>query len=280
MRFIYTSDIHGDRRKYDALIALCKKNDISTIVVGGDLFHKHAKERIPVQIDFINNYLKDYYKKLEKNKITYIGIVGNDDLEIPCEEYYKMIKSFSNVHSVEVEPYCVDGISFIGSSYVLDAPFKRKDHIAIEDGLEMPKQKSDIIYVDKCKKEISVEEWKMLRETYPKMEDIMEALPKGERNSKVIYILHDPPAYSGLDYCKDGCKAGSKAIYNFLLKSDAYMSLHGHIHESYDLSGVWYKKIGKTVAIQAGQSELGDDYFIYCIIDTDNDTYERYSLSF
>ena len=278
MKFIYTSDIHGDKKKYEKLIELCKELKINNIIVGGDLFHKHAKERIPVQIEFIKGYLRDYYKKLKDNNINYIGIVGNDDLEIPCEIYYEMIKEFPNVHSVEVEPYSVDGISFIGSSYVLDAPFKRKDHIAIEEGLEMPPQKSDVIYVDKCQKEISVDEWKELRKTYPRMEDIVASLPKGKDGDKVIYILHDPPANVGLDYCIDGTKAGSKAIYNFLKNSNAYMSLHGHIHESYLLSGVWNKKIGNTIAIQAGQSELGDDYFVYVVVDTSNDSYDRYSI--
>lgn len=278
MKFIYTSDIHGDKKKYEKLIELCKEYSINTIVVGGDLFAKHAKERIPVQEEFISSYLDEYYQRLLEENIQYIGIVGNDDLEIPCEKYYEMIKKYPNVHSVEVAPYSVDGISFIGSSYVLDAPFKRKDHIAIEDGLEMPIQKSDVIYVDKCQRQISVDEWKILRETYPRMEDIVASLPKGKDGDKVIYILHDPPANVGLDYCMDGCKAGSRAIYNFLKNSNAYMSLHGHIHESYLLSGVWSKKIGNTIAIQAGQSELGDDYFVYVVVDTTNDSYDRYSV--
>ena len=111
------------------------------------------------------------------------------------------------------------------------------------------------------------------------MEDIVESLPKGEMGDKVIYILHDPPAFSGLDYCNDGCKAGSKAIYNFLKKSKAYLSLHGHIHESYDLSGVWKCKIGETTVIQAGQSELGDKDFVYVIVDTDKDLFERYCIT-
>ena len=279
MKFIYTSDIHGDRNKYEKLIDLCHELSIDTIVVGGDLFAKHAKERIPVQKEFINTYLREYYKKLLDNNLTYIGIVGNDDLEIPCEEYYEMIKEYPNVHSVEVEPYSTNGISFIGSCYVLDAPFKRKDHIAIEEGLEMPYQKSDVIYVDKCRKQISVDEWRELRKTYPKMEDIVESLPKGKEGDKVIYILHDPPSDSGLDYCIDGCKAGSKAIRKFIEKSNAYMSLHGHIHESYDLSGVWNCKIGNTICIQAGQSELGDPLFTYVVIDTDKNTYERHCIA-
>ena len=277
MRFIYTSDIHGDQRKYQKLIDLCEELKIDKIVVGGDLFAKYAKLRIPVQKDFINGYLKEYYKKLLDKGITYIGIVGNDDLIIPCESYYEMIKDFPNIIDVDCKKYDLDGISFIGSSYVLDAPFKRKDHIAIEDGQEMPPQKSNVIYVDKCQKEISVEEWKEYRKKYvPRMEDILDNLPKPSEGNKAIYILHDPPANVKLDYCKDGAKPGSKAIYNFLKKSNAYMSLHGHIHESFDLSGIWKSMIGKTISIQAGQSELDENYFVYVIIDTDKNTAERF----
>ncbi len=280
MRFIYTSDVHGDKRKYLKLIDLCKEYDIDKIVVGGDLFAKHAKERIPVQIAFINDFLRDYYKKLLDHGITYIGIVGNDDLIVPCEKYYEMIKEFPNVHDVDGKKFDIDGYSFIGSSYVLDAPFKRKDHIAIEDGQEMPQQKSDIIYIEKCQKEISVDEWREYRKKYvPKMKDILENLPKPTVGNKVIYILHDPPAKVGLDFCRDGAKPGSKDIYRFLEKSNAYMSLHGHIHESYNLSKVWKAKIGKTIAVQAGQSELDEDYFVYVVVDTDKDTCERFVIN-
>ena len=276
MRFIYTSDIHGDEKKYQKLIDLCKELDIDKIVIGGDLFAKHAKLRIPAQKAFINGYLKEFYKKLKDNNITYIGIVGNDDLIIPCEDYYKMIKEFPNVHDVDGKKFDLEGISFIGSSYVLDAPFKRKDHIAIEDGQEMPPQKSDIIYVDKCQREISVQEWKEYREKYlPRMKDILHSLPKPTEGNKTIYILHDPPSDVGLDYCQDGAKPGSKDMYNFIKDSGAYMSLHGHIHESYDLSGIWQAKIGDTIVIQAGQSELVDNYFVYVIIDTDKGIYSR-----
>ena len=105
MKFIYTSDVHGDERKYLKLIDLCREYHTDKIVIGGDLFAKHAKERIPMQIDFINGFLKDYYRKLKDNKITYIGIVGNDDLIIPCESYYEMIKDFPNIIDVDCKKY-------------------------------------------------------------------------------------------------------------------------------------------------------------------------------
>ena len=274
MRFIYSNDIHGDIWKYEELLKLCKKSKIYNIVLGGDLFSKNASERIPVQIKFINEYLIDYYNRLKQNNISLIQIPGNDDLVIPSKHYYEMIKEFSNVHDVNQKKYDVDNISFIGLNYVLDAPFKRKDNIALEEGLIMPVQWNDEIYVDNCQKIISKEEWVEYRKKYPKMEDLLAELPVPTKNNKVIYIFHAPPYGVGLDVCHDGTLAGSRAILNFLKESNAYMSLHGHIHESYDISNTWNTLIGNTISIQIGQSEKDEKKLHYAIIDTEKNTYE------
>ena len=279
MKFIYTSDIHGDINKYEKLIYLCKVNNIDSIVVGGDLFSKNFDDRISVQKNFIKNYLNVYFERLEKNNIKFIGIVGNDDLIIPCRDYYNLIKKFPYVYDINMKKVDINGISFIGLNYVLDAPFKRKDNIALEEGLEMPSQWSDEIYVDECQRVISREEWKIERKKCPMMEDLLNDLPCPTEGNKAIYVLHDPPYNVGLDLCKDGTLAGSKAIYKFILKSNAYMSLHGHIHESYELTGKWFVKIGNTIAIQPGQSELNQNPFHYVIIDTDNDSYDIYEIN-
>ena len=103
-------------------------------------------------------------------------------------------------------------ISFIGLKYVLDAPFKRKDNIALEKGLEMPEQWSNEIYVDNCQKIISKEEWKEYRKKCPMMEQLLKELPQPTKNHKTIYLFHEPPYGLGLDLCKDGTIAGSKGV--------------------------------------------------------------------
>ena len=57
-----------------------------------------------------------------------------------------------------------------------------------------------------------------------------------------------------------------------------YMSLHGHIHESPKISGLWYNKLGKTICIQPGQTELGEKECYYVIIDTKIDKKDRYEI--
>ena len=51
------------------------------------------------------------------------------------------------------------------------------------------------------------------------------------------------------------------------------MSFHGHIHESPDMSGKWFNNVGKTICIQPGQTEYGNEKLNYVIVDTDKNTY-------
>lgn len=274
MKFVYSSDIHGDMKKYHRLIELCKENNTKYLVLGGDLLTKVFGDREPVQRDFIANKLPGLCEDFKNNNITVISILGNDDLEIIEDVYHEVIDKYPNIIDLDNKKKTIEGITFIGLNKVLDAPFKRKDHVVIEDGKDMPVQFSDKIYVDSCHRVLTVDEWKKERLKRDKMIDCLNRLPKS--NNKTIYILHCPPANLGLDWCKDGDKAGSNDVYNFLYESNAYMSLHGHIHESYNLSNKWYGDINGTIAIQLGQSEFEESPLVYAVIDTDKNIYNRY----
>ena len=60
----------------------------------------------------------------------------------------------------------------------------------------------------------------------------------------------------------------------FLENSNAYMSLHGHIHESPRMSELWHNKLGNTICIQPGQTELLNKEMFYVIVNTENNSYE------
>jgi Icc-related predicted phosphoesterase len=49
------------------------------------------------------------------------------------------------------------------------------------------------------------------------------------------------------------------------------LSLHGHIHESPEVSGRWYAKLGRTICIQPGQL----DEFTYVTIDLSTMKFDR-----
>ena len=93
--------------------------------------------------------------------------------------------------------------------------------------------------------------------------------------NNTVYIFHNPPANLDLDVCHDGRKVGSKAEYVFLKENQPKLSLHGHIHESPDISGKWYSQLGKTTCIQPGQSNQHENHLIYALIDLETMNIER-----
>ena len=81
MRFIYACDIHGDDKKYNKLLEVCKKEKINNLVLGGDLILKKC-DREKEQPIYLKNKLEPFFHRLKENNINCICILGNDDLEL------------------------------------------------------------------------------------------------------------------------------------------------------------------------------------------------------
>lgn len=276
MKFIYACDIHGDKYKYEELYKELIERKIKYLVLGGDLLPKFCHRDIE-QPKFINEYLNKYFSKLQENNIKCICILGNDDLEILDSEFDSLCSKYSNVYNIDNKKVEIEDIEFIGLSQVLDHPFGCKDRVVIENNQQMPNQLSNIIKINRSKEKITVQEWKKYREEKViHMEELLNKLPKQNENKKTIYAFHNPPYGIGLDVCIDGRQVGSKALMTFLENSNAYMSLHGHIHESPRVSGLWYNKLNNIICIQPGQTEIGNKEIYYVIVDTDKDGYERF----
>jgi Icc-related predicted phosphoesterase len=117
-----------------------------------------------------------------------------------------------------------------------------------------------------------IKDWMQYAKSLPTIEDELESLIKPNDMRKAIYVIHMPPANLGMDECITAMKVGSQAIYNFLLKYQPLLSLHGHIHESPEVSGRWYANLKNTLCIQPGQLIP----FTYVLIDLERMSYERY----
>lgn len=278
MRFIYACDIHGDTNKYEKLFQKAKEENIEYIVLGGDLLPKRGI-RVIIQPEFIKGFLNEYFKMLDDNNIKCIFIPGNDDLEKFDIQINELCERYTNIYNIDNKRLDIENVSFIGLSKVLDHPFGSKNRVLVEENLKMQPQLSEDIYINKDTAAITIEEWEEYRQTnIDKMEDILNNLPEADKEKKTIYVFHNPPYGVGLDVCANGLQVGSKAIMKFLEDSNSYMSLHGHIHESPRISGIWYNELGKTICIQPGQTELGERKFYYVIIDTELNKQYRYEM--
>ena len=118
-----------------------------------------------------------------------------------------------------------------------------------------------------------IEDWFSYAKRLPTIEDELRRLVRPKDMARSIYVTHMPPSGLGLDVCGNGLRVGSRALYDFLRKHQPMLSLHGHIHESPEMSGTWHGRIGKTICIQPGQL----DPLTYVIIDADTMKFDRYT---
>jgi Icc-related predicted phosphoesterase len=116
-----------------------------------------------------------------------------------------------------------------------------------------------------------VGDWFAEARARPTLEDELAALVRPRDPARAVYVIHMPPAGVGLDVCHDGGRVGSDALRAFLLDTQPLMSLHGHIHESPRVSGVWRADVGRTVAVQPGQEAP----LAYIVADLESTDVER-----
>ena len=89
----------------------------------------------------------------------------------------------------------------------------------------------------------------------------LEILTENEDLSNAIFLFHSPPYKTNLDRAAlDGVNVdhvpmdvhvGSIAIKRFIEDKQPYITLHGHIHESTRLTGLWKEQIGNTISFNA-----------------------------
>lgn len=81
-----------------------------------------------------------------------------------------------------------------------------------------------------------------------------------------MFVCHAPPAESRLDRYYGNLAWGSKAVRATLEKHRPLLSLHGHIHESPEVTGEITDTIGGTTCVNPGQ---GRSELLYAMVELD-----------
>lgn len=263
MKILYITDLHGNIPKYNEIFDIAKELKIGAVINGGDLYPKNTD--LHQQGQFITGFLDSYLEKFDKINIPYLLIPGNDDLKTFDGLLQDVCNQYKNIFLIQKQKVELNGYEFIGFDLVVDYPFRLKDRCRRDsDYFVFPKQfgtglLSTPIGFDE------LEDWIEYSIKISTIEEELTALPTSINIDKTIYVIHMPPSKLGLDVCSDFRKVGSDSVYNFLKQKQPLLSLHGHIHESVEMTGSWKGNMGKTVCIQPGQMRP----LTYVIIDLD-----------
>ncbi len=258
MKCLYTSDLHG--------LSLTTAASPEIIMIGGDSLPsfpptKRYEDMVPNQKTFVDQFLLPLFNRiLETTPVQQIFLIpGNWDLGYS----YLFKDPMGRIIDLNQIGYRLkNGYELIGYPFVPPTPFRPKDYEKMDDReASWPPQKnpSYIRSSDQTNRLIPIDPFLYLRgrET---IEEDLDRLPKPLHPKRTVYIMHSPPFGTRLDLTQGGKSAGgrgksagSRSIKTFIEKTQPLLTLHGHIHESPQLSGAYLDKIGETLSINPGQ---------------------------
>jgi len=256
MKMMALADIHQTEAHWNYLLEAVQQKEPDLVIISGDLLPKD--NGILPQVSFTPK-LKEYAGSIRDAGVELILILGNDDNQLVIPEM-ETGDDEGLWHYIPDRVKIVKGYEFCGCPWVRDYPFAYKYWVAPGNPDETfihPVQLGPPAVINR-KNEIEVvpnfeEHLKKKRSVAESLESMAAQV---EDISSSIWLIHDPPAYMDLDICGSGDKVGSPEVYSFLDEKQPLISVHGHIHEAPEHNGgIWAKKLGRTLCIQAGQFE-------------------------
>ena len=261
MKILFSCDLHGRKDLYDEMLRYSLENRCEYILIGGDLFPTllaapiklisggaDFKSSLTVQFDFIDSYLVPVLGAFmrEHPYIRILYVPGNHDWKTAVDHLNQSLPDARCMHGT-IQTY--DGITFMGYGCVTDSPFWVKDYVRRDN--------EDSRYVSSRYPLVSTGDGIKRREkgayalNNPSIAEELSKLSLKDPHNTVC-IFHCPPFDTGLDTLHDGKPIGSRSIAEYIAQQQPMVSLHGHIHESPYMSGLYKVNLGRTLTINPG----------------------------
>jgi Icc-related predicted phosphoesterase len=254
LRLLYVTDLHGNERRYRRVIELARDGGFAAVVNGGDMLPKG--DDLFRQDRFITGFLDAHWEEFDAAGIACLCFPGNDDLAVFDGLFDEVASRHPAVQDIAGRRTELGGFEFIGMNWVVDYPFRLKDRCRMDTPAYafQPQFGTGLLSTPGGWRELP--DWKRHARGLPTVADELAALPRPADPGRAVYVIHMPPAGLGLDRCWNGVGVGSIAVRDFLLATQPRLALHGHIHESPEVSGVWRGELGRTACVQPGQDRL------------------------
>ncbi len=264
MQILYTSDLHGNETQYRALVNFATKNSVRAIIIGGDIAPKHFPEHsyIQQQREFLKVTLPQLLAPLLPHCQVYL-MMGNDD----CSANVNIIEQNPKLYYIQGRRLQLSGeIDLVGYSYVPITPFGIKDWEKYDLSTVPPQLamryniKKEEYQLEGVKSKATGWEPFVFDPRTESVDSIQRDLKQQvftENPSRTIYVIHTPPEDTHLDQVRGGKHVGSMAVRLFIEQRQPYLTLHGHIHETVEVSGDFKERIGNTFCFSSGNHNVG-----------------------
>jgi Icc-related predicted phosphoesterase len=258
-RLIYIADLHGDVELYRAAGEAARRLEADAVVFGGDLCpgtpSASAVSLPHAQPEFLLHEVGPLVKSWKKDRPTLrvFVIPGNDDCAtiLPALGHLESARLIENLHqkSVRLGPY-----SLLGLAFVPPTPFSFKDFERRDGPGERPLERQAARAVLATEEGFQViQDFVAYLSSLPSIEEEIAQLPAGEPG-RTIAVMHCPPYNTRCDVLYNGEHIGSRAIRRWIERTQPLLTLHGHIHESPEMSGAFCDRVGESLVVNPGAS--------------------------
>ena len=271
LRLIYVTDLHGWADGYEQIALIAQEEQITTIVNGGDML-PHAQDLISMQRRFIEEFLHPHFEKLDAAGISYYGMLANDDCQAILPDWQELVRTYPRLHDLSDGWMPLgDGLSICGCNYIPDPPFRLKDWCVLDtrDYVRPPQHPNPVI--SRSGRFEPVNDVGAFFRARPTLEKILDANAKQAGTfENAVFVCHAPPQGAGLGNTGADVDVGSAAVRAWIEKHQPLLTLHGHIHESYRVTGTDTVQIGRATVHQPGQERFARR-LVYSMVDIEGD---------
>ncbi len=258
MRLLFCSDIHGNELQYFKIFQAAKNYE--GLIIGGDICPKGLD--MQSQRTFLQNYLIPRLKELKETRpfLKIYIMFGNDDLSGNLDLLYNHNDEIYEILTEEKLPLAKD-FFITGYPYVPITPFRMKDW---EKWDLKDKKNRNLFELERKVLLDGITTRNMRYEGVHFKEDDTESIEKDlvevfdGQPEKTLYVFHSPPFNTNLDitYSKD--HVGSLAIRMAIEGFQPFLTLHGHIHETVEMSGKFMDRIGDSICAGVGNHNISN----------------------
>ncbi|MEA3559453.1 MAG: metallophosphoesterase [Candidatus Thermoplasmatota archaeon] len=257
MKWLFASDLHGSSIRFRKLFLSVRERDPPAVLLGGDLFPRMGNIE-----KFLEDALFDPIRELKVEGISteFIVILGNDDPRA-YEHILELADKEGLIHYIPMRVVEVMGVKVAGYPFIHPSPFLLKDWEMydvsrhLDPGCVSPLEGTRTYDVDTGSLK------------YRTIMDDLDELSKMSDPEETVYLFHSPPYMTDLDMSYIGGQMidhvpldphiGSVAVKRFIEERQPPVTLHGHVHESFELTGSFHNRIGTTCSISAAGTEKG-----------------------
>lgn len=257
MRACFTSDLHGHAALFEQLDGLVRSEALDLLILGGDLFPDgDIDDPLGTQTAWVQeNFLPRIVRwRRQAPAMHILCILGNHDwlctrrlLATPAEPVNRVVLLDHR------QSWVRDGLSFLGFSYTPPTPYWVKDFERLDCTSDPLPETGGAIWSDEHRGGIGQAPEEHFHNNLSLDAELAEA---GDVAVPWIFVCHAPPYDTKLDRLPHlEYPVGSRAVRRFIESRHPALSLHGHIHESPEVTGEYRERIGATLCVNPGQSK-------------------------